>query len=118
MKPNASFPRRTALAIAAASVGLTLAVSATIAVTLGLVAPAPSAPAIRTGGEQPAQPLPVPVMTDGFASAPIGSGEPSTATGATARATVADDVRLARREHDDDDDRKKVRRPSATRASV
>lgn len=123
MKPTSSLPRRMALAIAAASAGLTLAVTATIAGGLGLLAPAaPQLPPTSTGVEQPAQPPLAPAVTDGLASALTGSSDRSADTGSVAPSSGAGDVRLARREHDGNDRRgeqaEKLRRVPLTGASV
>jgi hypothetical protein len=114
MKPNSSIPRRTAFAIAAASAGLTLAVTATIAGGLGLIAPVTSAPAVSTGGEQPAQQPLAPVTADRPASVPPGSVDQSATNGAAVPPSRPDDARQARREHDDDNDN---RRPEKLRGA-
>src|SRR5688572_16679377 len=102
MKPNSSIPRRTAFAVAAASAGLTLAITATIASSFGWIAPATSAPATSTGVEQPAQPPLAPVVIDRLAAVPPGSVDQSATNGAAAPPLRPDDARQARREHDDD----------------
>jgi hypothetical protein len=115
MKPNSSLPRRTALAVAAASAGLTLAVAATIAGGFGLLAPAAPVSPPSTGQEQPIYQPPVPVTSDGLASIRTESlGQPA-ATLAAAPSTGSTDVRLARRKHGHDDDDERVE--NARRAS-
>ena len=110
MKPNSSIPRRTVLAIAAASAGLTLAVTATIASCFGLIAPAAPPPATSTGVAEPAQAPLVPVVTDGLASAPTGGADQSATTGPIAPSSGPGDVRVARRERDaEGDDRRSER---------
>ena len=123
MKPNSGVPRRTMLAIAAASAGLTLAVTATIAGGLGLIEPAAASPRPSAGNEQPAQPWPGPMATESLVSAPTGGVERSAATVWVAPSTGSTDVRLARREHEDDDAdhdgrAEKARRTSLTEASA
>lgn len=123
MKPNSSVPRRTAFAIAAASAGLTLAVTATVAGGLGLIAPAASWPTPSAGSEKPAQPPLGPMVTESLASAPTDGVDRSAATIAVPPSTGSNDVRLARREHEDDDDDhdervEKVRRTALTGASA
>jgi hypothetical protein len=121
MKPNSSLPRRTALAVAAASAGLTLAITATIAGGLGLMAPAAPVSSPSAGQEQPMQSPPALVTSDGLASIPIESAGQRAATIAVVSSTGSTDARLARRDHeaDDDDERaEKVRRTSPTGASA
>jgi hypothetical protein len=121
MKPNSSIPRRTAFAIAAASAGLTLAVTATIASSFGLIVPATSAPAVRTGGELSTQEPLVPAVIDRLAAVPPGSVDQLTANGAASPPTGPVDARQARRERDDDNDNRrtgKVRRASPTGSSA
>jgi hypothetical protein len=121
MKSNSSIPRRTAFAIAAASAGLTLAVTATIASSFGLIAPATSAPVLRTGGEQSTQEPLVPVVIDRLASVPPGSVDQSATIGSAAPPPGLDGARQARREHDDDNDNRraeKLRRASPIGSSA
>ena len=121
MKPNSSIPRRTALAIAAASAGLTLAVTATIASSFGLIAPAAPPPATNMGVEQPTQAPLAPVVTDSLASAPTGGVDRSATTGPIAPSSGPGGSRVARREHDDEgDDRRteKLRRAPLSGSTV
>lgn len=121
MKPNSSIPRRTVLAIAAASAGLTLAVTATIASSFGLIAPAAPPPATSTDVAQPTQAPLAPVVTDSLASVPPGTVDQSAESAAPAPSAGPGDMRVARREHDDDgDDRRseKLRRTPLTGSSV
>jgi hypothetical protein len=114
MKSNSSIPRRTAFAIAAASAGLTLAVTATIASSFGLIA-------LRTGGEQSTQEPLVPVVIDRLASVPPGSVDQSATIGSAAPPPGLDGARQARREHDDDNDNRraeKLRRASPIGSSA
>ncbi|MCC6176210.1 MAG: hypothetical protein IT305_12965 [Chloroflexi bacterium] len=119
MKQTSSFPRRTALAIAAASAGLTLAVTATIASSLGLIAPAAPVAAPSTVQEQPLQQPSVPTVNEGLAFIPADLvGQPATAEATRQTATI-EDVRSTRREHDHDDDRgEKLRRSSPSDAAA
>jgi hypothetical protein len=114
MKQTPSFPRRTALAIAAASAGLTLAVTATIASSLGLIAPAAPVAAPSTGQEQPIQQPSVTSMSEGLASSPTDSvGQPAT-TEMTRQATRVEEGRSARREHDGDNESDGKLRPTSS----
>ena len=118
MKPTSSVPRRTALAIAAASAGLTLAITATIASSLGLLAPAAPVATPSTGQEQPSQQPPVPMMSDGLTSIPSDSvGQPDT-TEMTRQAARVEEGRSARREHDDDDRGVRPRQSSPSDAAA
>jgi hypothetical protein len=121
MKPNSSVPRRTVLAIAAASAGLTLAVTATIASSFGLIAPAAPPPATDTGVAQPTQAPLAPGVTDGLASQLPGAVDQSTTSAATARSSGPGDVGVALREHHNEgDDRRRetLRRAPLTGASA
>lgn len=121
MKPDSSVPRRTAFAIAAASAGLTLAVTATIASSFGLIAPATSAPEMRTGGEQPTQQPLVPVAIERLAAVSPGSVDRSATNGSAAPPPGLAGARQVRREHDDDNDNsrtEKLRRASPSGSSA
>ena len=118
MKPTSSVPRRTALAIAAASAGLTLAVTATIASSLGLIAPAAPVATPSMGREQPIQQPTASVMGDGLASIPTDAvGQPATAE-MTRQAARIDEGRSARGKHDDDDRRVETLRRSSPGAAA
>jgi hypothetical protein len=106
-KPIPSLTRRTALAIAAASAGVTLAITATLASSLGLIAPYPAPPVMNTATRQPTQQAPAPLFTDGLAkpATPV-SSQPSNA------------VAVAHREHDDTERSEQARRSAPTSPSV
>lgn len=122
MKQTSSIPRRTALAIAAASAGLTLAVTAMVASSLGLIAPAAPGSAPSTGQEQPIQQPPLPITSDALASVPADSASQPPASEMTRASTRGEDGRSARRKHDDDDDDdrrdEKLRRSPTNGAAV